>query len=149
MDDQTRYFEELMERLRKEVNVFRTALRLDSPEEQYPVVAESLGDDAETTKGPLPYDLTQQGTVQYMLTERRILVQPDCYKGPRPPQQLMDEEHVGAQLLGPLFEGDRLTGIVAAHHQGDPREWTADNVASMAWAVDCVRQRLRADNAAS
>src|SRR5215212_3088021 len=105
-----------MEQLRREVNTFRTALRLETPGDTYPVVAEALGEGAETTKGPLPYDLRQVGTVQYLMQEKRILVQHDCYEGPPPPKELMEVEHVGAQLLGPLFRVDTLIGIVAAHH---------------------------------
>ena len=145
--EQAQYYEDLMEQLRHEVKTFRTALRLETPGDTFPVVAESLGETAETTKGPLPYDLTAVGTVQWLMKEKRILVQHDCYKGPQPPKELMEVEHVGAQLLGPLFRGDTLVGIVAAHHADEPRQWTGEDVAAMAHAMDRVYQQINAPTA--
>ncbi|HEY2717764.1 MAG TPA: GAF domain-containing protein [Solirubrobacterales bacterium] len=140
-DSDVSFYQEVMDKLRSEVKTFRTVLRLEHPDEQFPVAAESLEDGAESAKGPMDYDLVQVETVQFQINEQRILVQNDTREAPHPPQEMLDVENVGAQMLSPIFVGDNVVGIVAVHHYGPARTWTGEEVSWIAWATDQVRRR--------
>ena len=134
-----------MDRLRKDVGVFRTTLRLDRPEpgdEVFPIVVESVGEGAESIKGPLPFNLRVTGTYEFLANEKRILVQDDCNEGPNPPKHLMEVFGVGAQLLGPLFKDGELYGIISVHHAATPREWTDDEVRTLERAMTDIGAAL-------
>ena len=135
--------QEIIAKLRKDLGVFRTTLRLDTPgDEIFPVQAESLGDGAESIKGPLPFDLRTQGTYVWLAEEQRILVQNDCSEGPNPPTQLMEVYGVGAQLLAPLIDNGNLIGIISVHHAATTREWTDDEVGVLEQAAADVQAAL-------
>lgn len=137
--------EPILEDLRRETDVFRTVLRLESPHETFPVLAEALGPGAETTRGPLPYDLLQVDTVKFLVDTRQILVQNDCYGEPKPPPSLMEEEGVGAQILAPLQREGRIIGILAAHHAGESRNWTVQDVVYIVRAMERIYEQLVAE----
>ena len=135
----------IMDSLRTDLDVFRTTLRLDHPEpgdEVFPIVVESLGKDAQSIKGPLPFNLRATGTYEWLATEQRTLVQDDCNEGPSPPTHLMEVFGVGAQLLGPLIKDGELRGIISVHHAAAPRVWTDDDVQVLERAVADVEAIL-------
>ena len=139
------HLQKIIDKLRTDLDVFRTTLRLDRPEpgdEVFPVVAESLGEGAQSIKGPLPFDLRATGTYEWLAKEQRILVQNDCNEGPSPPTHLMDSFGVGAQLLGPLFQDGELRGIISVHHAATSRDWADADVQVLERAVAAVEAVL-------
>ena len=131
-----------MDELREATGVFRTTLRLDTPGDTFPVVAESLGPGAMSIQGPAPFDLRQTATFQFLEREQRILVQDDCTEDPAPPRELIEHYGVGSQMLAPLLRDGRLVGIISVHHAAEPRKWGAEEVAALERAAERVQREL-------
>jgi maleate isomerase len=123
----------------------RTTIRLDVQGDFFPVAAETLTPGARSFRdysmawvkdSPTPiYDVVSR--------ERKMLVQIDCTTDERPPpNEIVDDYGVRAQMLAPVVRGDRLVGIVAVHELRGPRHWTAEDIAALELAVKQVGQLL-------
>ena len=132
--------QEIIDQLREETAVFRTTLRLASG--NFEIECESLGEGADSLKGPVPFDLSKTGTYSWLAETREILVQNDVREGPSPPRQLFEDYGVGSQLLAGLFKDDELAGIISVHHAAVPREWTDVEVSALERAATAVEAEL-------
>lgn len=136
-------FQEILEELREATGATRTTLRLDTPGENFPCVAEALAPGAPSIKDDTSIDQRNAPTARRLFETLRPLVQNDCLgEEPRPPQGLLDVYGVKAQMLGPVVRGGELVGWVSAHYAPNPRAWSEDDVAALERAVDQVVREL-------
>jgi maleate isomerase len=110
----------------------RVTLRLDTPGETFPVVAEACAPGVRSIRNATEIDLRAAATFQWLEREGRLLVQRDCLEDePVAPVELIDLYGVRAQVLAPLIRSGRLFGIISVHHAGTPREWTPAEVVAI------------------
>ena len=134
--------------MRERTGASRTTLRLDTPGDVFPVVAEGLAPGVRSIKGETGIDLRAAVTFQYLERERRNLIQSDCAAGDYPaPAELLDFYGVKAQMLAPLVRDDRLIGIISVHYAPSTREWSEEEVAALDDAARRVSSELDAGRA--
>jgi GAF domain-containing protein len=118
----------IVEQLRASVGVDRCTLRLEVPDEFFPVVHESLTGRAGTLIGDRGVSLQGQPVVEAILSGARQVVQTDCPSASEDPAFRRMLEHyggLGAQIVTPVRAQDgRLLGIISLHHLGGAREWS-------------------------
>jgi maleate isomerase len=146
--------EAIVDELRVQLGASRVTLRLEMPDEIYPVVAEACASGIRSIKGDGAVgDLRDVATYQYVEREHKILVQDDLITArPVPPPALIYEFGVRAQMLAPVLVGERLVGIVSIHYVPGVRPWTAEDVALLARGasrVEAVVADCRATAAAT
>jgi GAF domain-containing protein len=119
----------------------RVTLRQDLPGDYaFPVTHEALAVGVGSLRGERTVDLRTQPVVLELQTGRQV-VQDDCraaYDDPAFLRMLDTYGGLAAQIVTPIFDGDRLTAVVSLHQLGQPRSWTADEVAAAAKAADQV-----------
>ena len=126
----------------------RTTLRLDAPGEDFPVVVESLAPGMRPIAGDVSFGIRSAGTVRYLESEQKVLVQRDILGvEPAPAPELVERYGARAQMLAPLIREGRLIGIVSVHHAGGIRDFTSDEVAALEQAVDLILTELPASEA--
>jgi GAF domain-containing protein len=107
----------------------RTTLRIDTPGEVFPVVAEAAAPGVRSLRHATEIDLRAAATFRWLDRKHATLVQRDCLEDdPVAPPELIELYGVRAQILVPLVRDGRLVGIVSVHHAGTPRNWTPDEV---------------------
>jgi GAF domain-containing protein len=135
----------IQDQLRAQTDVFRTTFRLDieDSEEFFPVVAESLGEGADSMiEHRMGFDLRDTATFQYINRGHDLLVQSDCTKPPLPNQELVKKFDTWAQMLAPLVQANTMIGILSVHHQGAPRQWTDEEITALEKATDATHETL-------
>ena len=138
-------YQAVIEELRRQTDATRTTLRLDTPGQVFPVVAEALGPGVRSIAGDSSIDLRAAATFKYLDTEQRNLVQEDCSAGDFPaPPELIEFYGVKAQMLAPLVRDGQLIGIISVHYAPSTREWTEDDVAALDDAARRVSDELAA-----
>lgn len=114
--------------LRTSIGVDRCTLRLEVPDEFFPVVHESLTGRAGTLIGDRSVSLQGQPVVEAILSGARQVVQTDCPSASEDPAFRRMLEHyggLGAQIVTPVRAQDgRLLGIISLHHLGGARSWS-------------------------
>jgi maleate isomerase len=124
--------EAIVAKLREAAAVDRCTLRLEVPGEFYPVVHESRAGSAGTLLGDRGVSLQGQPVVEQILAGAVQVVQPDTGAASDDPafrRMLVHYGGLGAQIVTPVRDGDRLLGIISLHHLGGPREWTERELA--------------------
>jgi GAF domain-containing protein len=117
----------LVSEMRERVGVQRCTLRLDVAEEYFPVVYESRLDGVRTLVGDKQVSLKGQPVVEAILGGIEQVIQPDCAAASDDPafqRMLISYGGMGAQIVTPVRDGERLLGIISLHHLGGPREWS-------------------------
>jgi GAF domain-containing protein len=84
---------------------------------------------------------------EYLRRHRSILVQDEVIGAdPAPPPALVEIHKVRAQMVGPIFDGDDLIGVLAVHQVDAPRVWSRsdlvafeDAMAKVATIVESMR----------
>lgn len=112
--------------LRETVGVDRCTLRLEVEGEYFPVVHEARTPSTGTLVGDRHVSLQGQPVVAAILSGAEQVVQTDsAHASTDPAFQRMLEHYggLGAQIVTPVREGERLLGIISLHHLGGPREW--------------------------
>ena len=132
--------QKILDKLREETAVFRTTLRLESG--NFEIDCESLGEGANSLRGPVPFDLSKTGTFTWLAENREILVHNDVLEGPSAPRQLFEDYGVGSQLLAGLFKDDGMIGIISVHHAAVPREWTDAEVSALERAAAAMEAAI-------
>lgn len=121
----------------------RTTLRLDTPGQVFPVVAEACAPGVRSIRDATEIDLRAAKTFQYLDREHELLVQRDCLVDePVAPQELIDLYGVRAQMLAPILRDGRLAGIISVHHAATPRDWTAEEIEELRQAAEQVTEAL-------
>ena len=125
-------YDAIVQELLEATGASRVTLRLDTPGQVYPVVAEALSPGVGSIREATEIDLRTARTFQFLDREHRVLVQRDCLADePVAPPELIELYGVRAQMLAPLVRDGRLVGIVSVHHAGTPRKWTDHEVAGL------------------
>lgn len=133
----------LVAALREQVGVDRCTLRLEVEGEYFPVVHESLSAGTGTLIGDRKVSLQGQPVVEAILGGAVQVVQPDCASASDDPAfQAMLGHYggMGAQIVTPVRDGDKLLGIISLHHLGSPREWSDRELALPRAGADLVRR---------
>ena len=121
----------------------RVTLRLDTPGDVFPVVAEACAPGVRSIRGATEIDLRAAKTFQYLEREQRLLIQRDCLTDePVAPRELIELYGVRAQMLGPVLRDGRLAGIVSVHHPETPRDWTPLEIEALRRAAEVVTGTL-------
>jgi maleate isomerase len=107
------------------------------------LLAECLAPGVPSMAGASQEGIVEAPTYVYLREQREPLLQDDCRDDPRPPAMLTERFGVGAQMLGPLLDGDALIGTVSVHQQGGPRHWTQHDRAALDQAVTEVQEIIR------
>src|SRR5436190_2039759 len=96
-------FQHIIEDLREATGASRTTLRLDRPDADFPVVAESVAPGERSIAGETSIAQGSAALAQKMRRQLQLIVQDDCLKADtRPPQGLLDVYGVKAQMLHPI-----------------------------------------------
>ena len=117
----------LVSEMRERVSVERCTLRLDVAEDYFPVVYEARLDGVRTLIGDQEVSLQGQPVVEAILGGIEQVIQPDCAAASDDPafqRMLVSYGGMGAQIVTPVRDGERLLGIISLHHLGGPREWS-------------------------
>src|SRR5262249_30054061 len=121
----------------------RTTLRLDRPDAIFPVVAEATAPGIKSIAGESSIDPRSAPTFQFLVRERRTLVQSDLLETDLPPPPALIELYgARAQMLTPVLRDNDLIGIVSVHYSPGPREWTDEDVATLERASQEILTQL-------
>jgi maleate isomerase len=136
--------QEIVEELLEKTGASRVTIRLDTPGQVFPVVAEALEEGTRSIAGDVSIDLRGAATFTFLERERRNLIQEDCASGEVPaPPELVVSYGVKAQMLAPLVLDDRLVGILSVHFTPATRVWTSEDVAALDSAAARVTSELQ------
>lgn len=114
------------------VGASRVTLRQDVPGDTFPVTHEALAAEARSLRDERTVDLRTQPVVREILAGRQV-VQDDCRASFDDDafQRMLDVYGgLAAQIVTPVLRDGRLVGILSLHHLGEPRRWTADEIAA-------------------
>jgi maleate isomerase len=134
--------------LRAEVGVDRCTLRLDVPDEYFPVVHESREPGARTLIRDREVSLQGQPVVEAILSGADQVVQPDTATASDDPAfQAMLRHYggLGAQIVTPVRDHESLLGIISLHHLGGPREWSKGDKDAAFAAAELVHRLVATD----
>lgn len=122
----------------------RCTLRIDDPARRWNVnfiCAEAVQPGVKSLRGDGSIDQRAAATVEWMVTQKRNLVQPDLTGNPipAPPPALMSAYAAKAQMLGPLLAKDGyLSGWISVHYVDGTHAFTAEEE----HALDRVRAEV-------
>ena len=135
-------FQRLVDELREATGALRVTLRLDTPGEVYPIVAESLAPGARSLAGDTSIDLRKAATYEYLERTLQPLVQNDFVDvAEPPPRELVEGFGVRSQMLAPVVKDGRLVGIVSVH-ASEPRDWNGEEIAAATRTAEQVAAEL-------
>ena len=141
MTDDRAAYEEVMEELRMRLGVSRTTLRLDRPNANYPVAAESCAPGVPSIRHDNSIDQRNAATARWILKEGRVLVVDDALMAdPAPPPAIVGVYGLRAFVMAPLARKDAksLIGWISVHENHGPRRWTRAEVDEVQAAVERV-----------
>ena len=120
-------------------------LRQDLPGDYaFPVTNEALADGVTSLREERTVHLPTQPVVRELQQGRQV-VEEDCrtaYNDPAYQRMLDAYGGLAAQIVTPIFEGDRLRAVVSLHQLGRARIWSADEVAAATRAAGEVGRLL-------
>ena len=130
----------ILEGLLRDLRASRVTLRQDLPGDYaFPVTHEALAEGVSSLLGERTVDLRDQPVVRELLLGHQV-VQSDCataFDDPAFHRMLETYGGLSAQIVTPVFVGERLTAILSLHELGAPRAWAEQDVAS------CTRTAAR------
>lgn len=119
----------------------RVTLRRDLPGAQpFPVVEEALAPGVASLRDERSVHLPSQPVVLEVRRGRQV-VQDDCavaYEDPAFQRMLAAYGGLAAQIVTPVVRDGKLAAILSLHQLGEPRRWTADEVAAASEAADRI-----------
>jgi maleate isomerase len=136
-------FETVLKELLRAVGASRTTLRLDTPGQDFPVVAEARAEGVASIAAETSISQRGAATAQRLFETRKPLIQADCaHADPPPPNELLTVYGVQAQMLGPILQDGRVIGWVSVHYLPNPRKWGEEDVAALRQAMNRVEEAL-------
>ena len=136
-------FQTLVDELLDATGASRVTLRLDTPGQVFPVVAEALAPGTRSIRDDVVIDLRSAATFQYLERTLQPLVQNDVLEADEPPPpELIELYGVRAQMLAPVIKDGSLAGIVSVHYAPGPREWDGEDVAALTQTAEQVQREL-------
>lgn len=135
----------VLEELLVATGASRVTLRRDVPgEDAFPVVEEALAVGVGSLRGERSVHLPTQPVVLEVQQGRQV-VQDDCaaaYDDPEFQRMLVAYGGLAAQIVTPIEVRDRLEAILSVHQLGTPRDWSADEIATVTAAAARLRGLL-------
>lgn len=135
----------ILEGLLRETGASRVTLRQDAPGVYaFPVTHEALSPGVGSLREERTVDLRTQPVVRELARGRQV-VQSDCrsaFDEPAFHAMLATYGDLAAQIVTPVFAGERLAAIVSLHQLGAPRAWTDGEVAACTEAAARVAALL-------
>lgn len=122
--------EGVLDELRAECTADRCTLRLDLPDQTFPVVVESRGAGVGTLIGERTVTLPGQPVVEALRAGAGQVVQDDCLRAHDDPAfraMLTAYGGLSAQIVTAVRNADGLRGIVSVHVLGGTRAWTSEH----------------------
>jgi len=141
MTDDRAAYEQVMDDLRIQLGASRTTLRLDQPNANYPVAAESCAPGVPSIRHDNSIDQRNAATARWILKEGRVLTVDDALTAnPAPPAAIVNVYGLRAFMMAPLArkDADNLIGWISVHENGGPRRWTDAEVGVVQAAVERV-----------
>jgi maleate isomerase len=140
-------FDAVVRELLQATGASRTTLRLETPGQDFPVVAEACAEGVASIAAEVGISQRAAATAQRLIDTGEPLIQGDCARAdPPPPKELMSVYGVQAQMLGPISRGGQVTGWLSVHYAPSPREWGEDDVAALKDAIGRVEAELGRQN---
>jgi GAF domain-containing protein len=139
-------FQAVLDELLATARASRCTLRLDVPDDFFPVAYEALAPGVPSIRHERTTDLRAAPVVRELRETRRQVVQDDCasaFADPAFQRMLGAYGGLAAQIVTPVFLDGRLAAIVSLHQLGAPRRWSEEERASAAEAADRVAALLR------
>ena len=135
-------FQPIVDNLLAAAGASRITLRLDTPGDNFPVVAEALAPGVESIRaGRL--DQRNAPTARRLMETLDVLVQSDTLQAdPPPPPELIQFYGTLAQMLGPIVADGAVIGWLSVHENRGPRDWQAHEVEALRTAMARVRAEL-------
>lgn len=136
----------VVEDLLAETRASRCTLRLDVPDDFFPVAHEALAPGVPSIRDERNTDLRNAPVVRQLLETKRQVVHDDCasaFDDPAFQRMLGDYGGLAAQIVTPVFLDGRLAAIVSLHQLGLSRRWSEDERDRAAGAADRVAALLR------
>jgi GAF domain-containing protein len=137
--------DDVLHALLNETAASRVTLRQDLPGDYaFPVTHEALANGVASLRGERTVDLRTQPVV-LELQQGRQVVQDNCraaYDDPAFQRMLDAYGGLAAQIVTPVFDGDRVRAVVSLHQLGRPRPWSADDVAAATRTAERVADLL-------
>ena len=142
-------FQPIVDALLAATAASRITLRLDTPGDNFPVVAEALAPGvASIREGRL--DQRNAPTAHRLMETLDVLVQNDTLLAdPPPPPELIQFYGTLAQMLGPIVADGTVIGWLSVHENRGPRDWQPDEVEALRTAMARVRAELESSRAAA
>jgi maleate isomerase len=129
-------FVDIAEGLRTQLDVTRVTVRL-GPEQDLPLVAESLRPHAKSLKEAVGVPQMAADTVQWVIRHRRVLAVGNAIdEAPRTPDTMINDFDVRAFLIAPIESDGSFLGTVSVH-ASEIRTWSAADIAA---AADAARK---------
>lgn len=120
----------------------RCTLRQEAEEDFFPVTHEALAPGAPSIRDERTVDLRTAPVVRQLVETRRQVVQDDCaraFDDPDFQRMLAAYGGLAAQIVTPVFVGDRLGAILSVHQLGAPRHWSTEELDLAGRAAERVR----------
>jgi maleate isomerase len=140
----------ILDDLLRATDASRTTVRLDLPDRRLhvdTVAAEAVATGVKPIRNDSSLDQWAMPTIQFLVRERRLLVQNDfAVDGPPVSPALVSAYGVQAQMLGPLVRDDRLLGWISVHQVGRSRTWSAEDQAALDQACSQALALLEAES---
>ncbi len=139
-----RELDQLMTGLLDSLSLSRATLRLDVPDDpSMPMTHEVLAPGVPSVGGRV-VTATGSPTVEMVMRTHEVLAVDDTsraieidpvFDDDRFRAMVRDYGGLASYIAAPVFEDDRLVGIVSLHHLGAPREWSAAEIHTSAAAA--------------
>lgn len=121
----------------------RTTLRVDLPDDFFPVVAEACSAGIRPIRGDRSVDLRSAPTFTRLQETLGVILQEDCARSEPPtPPAVMDLYGVRAQMLAAVARGRQLLGTVSVHDAIGPRTWSVADREALDRAVSAILVEL-------
>ena len=139
---------EMLKELLDATQASRTTIRLDMEEfgfEPTRPTAEAVRPGVPSILNQVRKDMHKSGTIAFMKRERRLLIQDDLLHPSAdalPPTELIEVYETYAQMLGPVFHGDKLVAWISVHENTGARHWTPDDAQALTRAVEVTQSML-------
>ena len=140
-------FQAVVDELLAATGASRCTLRLDVPDDFFPVAHEALAAGVPSISQDRTTDLRAAPVVRQLLETGSQVVQDDCasaFDDPEFQRMLSAYGGLAAQIVTPVFLGGRLAAIVSLHQLGAPRRWSDGERARAAESGERVAELLRA-----
>jgi GAF domain-containing protein len=129
------------------IGASRCTLRQEVEGDFFPVTHEALAPGAPSIRDERTVDLRTAPVVRQLVETRRQVVQDDCagaFADPDFQRMLAAYGGLAAQVVTPVFAGDRLAAILSVHQLGAPRHWSAKELDLAAAAAKEIRTLIGA-----